>query len=143
MITKDPYVGIGAGSEPAYAYLYVDNAFGDLVHFEINEGWEAVNAMAKPMGGVTYYVGGLFKYTEILDPDADGDGSAEEVWSTTPLFSEVIVDEDATNNALNAAETKTIAVKAYLHQAYDGDGNTLEATADAAAKALEWSKLTE
>ena len=145
VITKDPYVGIGAGSEPAYAYLYVDNAFGDLVYFEINEGWEAVDSKhtALVMSGKTYYIGGLFKYTEVLNPDADGDGSAEEAWSTTPLFSEVIVAEEATHDTLNAATDKTITLKAYLHQAFDGEGNSLEATADAAAKAFDWSTLTE
>jgi len=41
---KDPYVGIGAGSLDAAVFVYVDNNFSDKVYFELNEGWEVVNA---------------------------------------------------------------------------------------------------
>ena len=41
---KDPYVGIGTGSEDASVYVYVENSFSNKVYFTINEGWEAVEA---------------------------------------------------------------------------------------------------
>ena len=46
-IDKDPYVGVGGGSEPCAVYVYVRNTMKNLhnyIYFTINEGWEAVDS---------------------------------------------------------------------------------------------------
>ena len=69
---KDPYVGIGAGSEDASVYVYVENSFSNKVYFTINEGWEAVEATEGFKSGT--YTSGLFKYTEGLKNAVDAGG---------------------------------------------------------------------
>ncbi len=118
-IPKDPYVGIGKGSEDSVVYLYVDNDFDSYAYFTINDGWEAVQNETKTItveGVETAYVSGLFKYTAGLKGAAEND-----VWTTTPLFSNVNVIKDVTKDQLTGAVTgndsSAITVYAYIHQA--------------------------
>lgn len=139
---KDPMVGIGAKSEDAYVYVYVENnTKNDAVYFTINDDWKV--AQATPLdsvgekdpgyaAGETYYSGGLFRYSEKLIGAQDDDS-----W-TSKLFEKVYVDNDASEDDLagegNDGEN-TIKVTAYIHQATDGDGTTdLLKTADTWAK---------
>ena len=127
---KDPYIGIGAGSEDAVVYAYVENNFSNKVYFTINEGWEAVQATAGSQNGT--YTSGLFKYTAGLTAKTDGDS-----WTTTPLFSSVATDEAATLTDFTPATGKDyeIKVSSFLHQAKDNDGAPIsDATILAAAK---------
>lgn len=134
-VAKDPYVGVGAGSEPSYVYVYVKNSMANNNHiyFKINAGWEAVEAQQIDSAG--NYTGGLFKYTAGLD----GSAQSNNTWTTQPLFSNVVVD--------NAAEAKdfvdgsvvspnldgndklgTIKVQSFVHQMNDAEGHAIDET---------------
>lgn len=131
-IEKDPYVGIGPDSEASYVYIKVTNNMPtkDKVYFAINEGWEAVDGqVATTVDGTTYYVEGLFRYTTILEANAENN-----VWTDSALFDKVIVDSEAKADDLaTEGVAGSIKVQSFVHQAYDGTGTALEvATVDAA-----------
>lgn len=128
--SKDPYVGIGAGSEDAIVYVYVKNNFSNKVYFTLNNGWEAVEATDGYAQGT--YTSGLFKYTLGLSDAEDAD-----VWTAQPIFSSVVADETALISDFTVAEgtNSEIVISSFIHQKYDGDGNAIdEATILAAAK---------
>ena len=129
-VAKDPKVGIGAGSEDAYIYVYVDNktltdANKKLVTFTLNEGWTAVEGHAVAGGASNTYVSGLFKYNTKL---TGGN------W-TSNVFAKVDVSADA--NTTDFAANPQMIVYAYIHQATDGTGADLADTANTAA--ITWS----
>lgn len=129
-VAKDPKVGIGAGSEDAYIYVYVDNktltdAGKKLVTFTLNEGWTAVADHAVAGDAPNTYVSGLFKYNTKL---TGGD------W-TSNVFTKVDVSADA--NITDFAANPQMTVYAYIHQAADGAGVDLADTANTAA--IAWS----
>jgi len=128
---KDPYVGIGAGSEDGVVYVNVVNNFSEKVYFSLNQGWEPVlgHVVQGSLSGT--YTSGLFKYVAGLTADADKD-----VWTTTPLFSSVVTDEAANTSDFTPAQGNNheIVVSSFLHQAKDDQGNAIDsATIQAAA----------
>ncbi|MBQ6323621.1 MAG: hypothetical protein IJI22_02180 [Bacilli bacterium] len=130
---KDPYIGIGPGSEDGVVYLYVENNLSNKVYFTINTGWEAV-ANETTAGSVAgTYTSGLFKYTAGLTGSASADS-----WTSDPLFSKVVVSADANTADFTPAtpgEDPTITVKSFIHQAKDAGGNPIDsATILTAAK---------
>ena len=118
---KDPYVGIGAGSEDAVVYVYVENNFSTKVYFTVNPGWEMVGDEGGFKEGTT--ARGMFKYTAGLTGNPNSD-----VWTTTPLFNEIVVDESADYSDLAVGEGKKseIVVSSFIHQAKDADGNPID-----------------
>lgn len=121
---KDPYVGIGAGSEDGVVYVYVKNNFSDKIYFEINNGWSAVSGYATAGSKAGTYTSGLFKYDTVLTASANSD-----VWTTTPLFSKVEVADTANSADFNTeSNAKTITVSSFLHQAKDDEGEDIDAT---------------
>ena len=120
---KDPYVGIGQGSEDAVVYVYVKNNFSNKVYFNLNTGWEAVEAKDGYLTGT--YTSGLFKYTAGLN-----DASGADVWTTKPLFDSVIVDDtaQAIDFELASGASSEIVVSSFIHQAKDGSGNAIDET---------------
>lgn len=127
---KDPYVGIGAGSEDAAVYVFVENSFTNKVYFTINEGWEAVSATNGFKEDT--YTSGLFKYTAGLTASSDTDS-----WTETPLFSSVSTDETATIDdfTVEGSEQLEIKVSCFLHQKKDSEGSEIPAlTIENAAK---------
>lgn len=134
-VDKDPKVGIGAGSEEAWVYVYVKNAVlkdtvtDKYVTFKLNDTWEAVDAT--PVAAETnVYSGGLFRYKTTIGA-ANGD-----LWTTT-VFEKVDVSADA--DIGDFAENPEMTVYAFIHQANDGNGaidtNTIkQAAIDWAAK---------
>ena len=127
---KDPYVGVGADSEAAYIFVEVENSFeNNSVYFKLNNGWTAVEneCVSITIEGETYYVSGIFAYDEAIG------GSNEETWTSTPVFSYVSVSDNATYEDLageaydeEGAKTNTIVINAFIHQAVDGNGETIE-----------------
>lgn len=127
-IWKNPYVGIGDGSQKAKVYVYVQNPFtNDSVYFKLNSGWSAVEGEADEVADMSgYYTGGMFEYDNTLE--ASGDGT--NTWTETPVFSKILVAEDVDSKDLPAnvvpgedgAETlrNDIIVKAFLHQVDSG-----------------------
>lgn len=141
---KDPYVGIGKGSEDAVVYVYVDNPFKDnSVYFQLNTtNWQPVTGHVAPANGeitdgtstvTNAYTGGLFKYTPGLTAS-----DSQDVWTTKPVFTKVNVNENAVAEDFaigdDGSGAKEITVKCFIHQAKDGDGQAIEAaTIEAAA----------
>lgn len=137
--SKDPFVGVGAGSEESYVYVYVDNDFyvnnNNDVYFEISDAWEPVASQTKAGSRAGTYAAGLFKYKATLTPTAEADS-----WTSEPLFTAIMVDnattlEELTNGTTNGEGNVTIY--AYIHQAKDGEGSSLADTA--LADAVAWS----
>ena len=121
---KDPYVGIGAGSEDGVVYVYVKNNFSNKIYFEINNGWSAVSGYANAGSKAGTYTSGLFKYDTVLTAKSNGD-----TWTTTPLFSKVEVADTANSTDFNTeSNAKTITVSSFLHQAKDDEGEDIDAT---------------
>ncbi len=125
IIKKDPYVGVGAGSEKSYVYIYVDNTMknNNHIYFTINDGWEAVSGATTTVPGEnTHFTGGLFKYTLGLE------GKTANTWTTTPVFSNVIVDTAAVaedfQDKTSTAKVGSIKVQSFVHQYYEADGKT-------------------
>ena len=129
---KDPYVGIGAGSEDAVVYVYVENNFSENVYFTINNGWAPVENETTAGSAASSYTSGLFKYTNGLTANANSDS-----WTTTPLFSAINVSNNATEADFEVAEGKdaTIKVSSFIHQANDSTGSPISSsTIEDAAK---------
>ena len=127
---KDPYVGIGAGSEDAAVYVYVENNFSNKIYFTINEGWEAVEATSGLESET--YTSGLFKYTNGLQGQ-----DSKDTWTITPLFSTIKADDTAELSDFTVEDSKKteIKVSAFLHQAKDGEGALIpDETIENAAK---------
>lgn len=122
-IKKDPYVGVGAGSEACEVYVYVTNTMtnNNHIYFTINDGWEAVPNYATPIGATKNYTGGLFKYTAGLDAL---EITGKNVWTDQPLFSNVEVSNDAVAGdfKVNGEDAVgSITVQSFLHQKNDAD----------------------
>ena len=129
-VDKDPKVGIGAGSEDAYIYVYVDNktltdANKKLVTFTLGDGWTAVTGHAVAGDAANTYVSGLFKYNTKL---TGGN------W-TKNVFEKVDVSADA--NTTDFAANPQMTVYAFIHQATGSTGADLADTANNAA--ITWS----
>lgn len=120
-IDKDPYVGVGAGSEACEVYVYVTNTMknNNNIYFTINDGWEPVVNYATPFEGGKY-TDGLFKYTAGLDASGV---TGKNVWTSKPLFSNVVVSNDAVAGDFKNKEGKvgSITVQSFLHQKNDAD----------------------
>lgn len=132
---KDPYVGIGSGSEDAVVYVYVENNFSENIYFTINQGWTAVENETAAGSAANSYTSGLFKYNAILSSSNDSDA-----WTTTPLFSEISVSNNATYEDFEVGPGKdtTIKVSSFIHQAKDSSGEPISASVieDAAKSAF-------
>lgn len=138
-IDKDPYVGVGAGSEACEVYVYVENTMknNNHIYFTINTGWEPVTGYATSFD-TGKYTGGLFKYAAGLDALNIKD---KNVWTTNPLFSTVVVSNEAVAEDFidtKAQDSKTvgsITVQSFLHQSKDANGGKIDdATILAAVK---------
>ena len=125
---KDPYVGIGRGSEESIVYLYIDNDFSNKVYFTINSGWSPVTGHVTEGSESGTYTSGLFKYNSTLN------ASNGDAWTQTPLFSRVVVANNANTEDFTTISTTNITVKSLVHQAKDASGNDIPAaTIEAAA----------
>jgi len=123
---KDPYVGIGKGSEDAVVYVNITNNYSNKVYFTINDGWEAVEAedasIVTENGENKNFTSGLFKYTAGLTNATNTD-----VWTEKPLFSEIVVADDANTSDLTVGQGKEnqIVVSSFIHQAKDSEGSNI------------------
>lgn len=130
-VAKDPYVGVGAGSEPCDVYVYVTNEMvnNNKMYFKMNAGWSAVEATSVQVGDATYYTGGLFKYDAGLDASKLDKEQHQNAWTTKPLFNNVIVSEDANIDDFKVkgegSNTTTITVQAFLHQSNNAEGEAI------------------
>ena len=125
-IAKDPYVGVGAGSEECDVFVYVNNTVknNDNIYFTINTGWEPVEGTQAFEKGK--YTGGLFKYTAGLNALTEKE---KNVWTKTPLFNTVEVTEDAEADDFKAQKGDTVGaieVKSFLHQSKNAEGEDID-----------------
>lgn len=133
-VDKDPKVGIGAGSEEAWVYVYVKNAVlkdtvtDKYVTFKLNGTWEAVEGQVVKGDVDGTYVSGLFKYKTTIGADES------TLWTTTVFDA---VDVSANANTTDFAENPQMTVYAFIHQAKDGNGAIDTATIQQAA--IAWS----
>lgn len=126
-LLKDPYVGIGKGSENAVVYVYVDNPFlSESVYFKLSDGWEAVEGQVTEGTEDGTYVSGLFKYVNDDETGILVASATDDSWTTRPVFYNVIVDKDANIEDLDVTN-KEITVSCFIHQAYDGTGAPISA----------------
>lgn len=126
-LLKDPYVGIGKGSEDAVVYVYVDNPFlSESVYFKLSDGWEAVEGQVTEGTEDGTYVSGLFKYVNDDETGILVASATDDSWTTRPVFYNVIVDDDANIEDLDVTN-KEITVSCFIHQAYDGTGAPISA----------------
>lgn len=151
-VAKDPYVGIGKDSEPAYTYVYVKNNLPTGAYFMIEQGWAAVDA--KTIAGQSaQYTGGLFAYTgkdtagtgtadydggkglALLEPTANTSGNKEDAWTTTPLFTHIETGDTYDTSTINSTNSTNNDIKVYAYvAAKSGTGDKPE-DLNAAAKA--------
>lgn len=141
-VSKTPWIGVGAKSEPTYVFAYVDNKMAaqdgntaTAPYFELNDGWVAVGEHATRYTGVgandKTYVGGLFMMSndqgttaaKLVATDTDAD------WSPA-LFTAVNVPDDAGAADLN--NDASMDVWCYLYAAVDEAANDSQPAVDAA-----------
>ena len=148
---KDPYVGIGEGSEEAAVYVYVENPFEEQsVYFRKCDTWTYVDyGETFEKDGVTYFTGGLFKYDETLKLEEN----KKNAWTKDPVFKQIIVADDVDSANLpvtpvtdtdgTVINKNDITVHAFLHQVYEADGTTEISSNDMLAAAKEAFSLTD
>lgn len=123
-VAKDPMVGVGAGSENAYVFIYVVNKAAaegkteaDVApYFTLDANWDAVvdKATATTFEGAPEdsYTSGLFVYgTEEAPRQLESVDSENDVW-TSAAFNTVTPPSDINADAF--AEDPTIEVYSYV-----------------------------
>lgn len=134
-VAKDPYVGIGKGSDSAYVYVYVKNNMGHDSHFTLNKEWASVDATAYTVSGEVQpgkYTGGLFVYGTAAKPTPLTATVDADAWTTKPLFEEILTPANA--DFVGAANT-TIEVHAYVA----ATSNEKDSLADLDVAARAWA----
>lgn len=152
---KNPQIGIGPKSEAAYVFAWVidaskynigETAYNGALIYTINEcndtnreGWLKVEDPTTDMKGYSaLYVWATWDETAAqavataLKPVSETTESVtttKSAW-TNPLFDKVTVNGDATS-----IEQGNMTVHCFIHQAIDGDNNSLYDTATSAASA--------
>lgn len=140
-ITKDPMVGIGVGSEPAYVFLFVKSATtaegqteaAKAPYFTLNTGWDEMSghvATSQSEDGNGKYTSGLFVYGTEEAPKLLTVEDEKDTWTTSSAFSNVTFPEDAQISDYDA-ENANIEVYSYVIAASD--------PADAKTAAIEWA----
>ncbi|WP_417752981.1 SipW-dependent-type signal peptide-containing protein [Senegalimassilia anaerobia] len=148
-IAKNPNVGIGAGSDSSYVFIYVRNAIvkdgedalAKTPYFTLNANWSPVvdDAVgAKTNGNNNQYVSDLFMYTAgvpgVSAVLAPADGKAAY---TGELFSTVHIP--AAMNSTDVVTDPAMTVSCYIFGA-DQKGGKTDAAENALAQAKEWAR---
>lgn len=123
VFAKDPYVGIGKGSEDSVVYVYVENDFSNKVYFTLSEGWEAVEGETKAGYVENTYTSGLFKYTAGLNG-----ATTSDKWTTSPVFNQIKVSEDSNLEDFTISENKEgiIKVSSFIHQEKNDENELID-----------------
>ena len=157
---KNPNVGIGAGSDNAYVFLYVENNSlkegGDLAsqapYFTIEKQWKAVTSdeTVAPTASTavtegTAYVDGLFMYVEDNETNTNPVPLAAPAEGVTSSYTGELFENITMPNGVDTRVYKTtdgnIKVYAFIYGAdaeaqEEDDGSAAQALADAIA----WAK---
>lgn len=142
---KNPNVGIKAGSDNAYVFIYVKNAMvkestatTNTPYFNLNENWKPV------VGEVTTsadgkYLSGLFMYAKdaTSGPAVLGAKDVTEDVYTGELFSKVMFPGNLESSMV--AESPKMMVSAYIFGA-DQKGDEADAATNAVKQAKAWAE---
>lgn len=146
-VPKNPNVGIGAQSKPAYIFVDVKNSLGEGSYFVLGTNWEPVADKAEKYAGATFdasiskdrcYTSGLFVYVG-PDPSTTAalltpKGNGKDVY-TGEVFNRVYTNADFKK----LEGDKTIEVKAFLAAATD-EGDQLNTKFDEIqTEAIKWA----
>lgn len=146
-VPKNPNVGIGEKSKPAYVFVDVKNNLGADTYFVLGANWEPVANKAEKYSDATFdasinkdrcYTSGLFVYVG-SDPSTTAalltpSGNGKDVY-TGEVFDRVYTNADFEK----LAESKTIEVKAFLAAATD-EGDQLNTKFDEIQnEAIKWA----
>lgn len=131
-VQKQPFIGVGADSKPAYVFVYVDSAMVDegvdnthTPYFSINDGWAPVDGYATPYTGEDAVEGKTFtKGLFVLGTESSGnitpsiltpDGT-NDAWSSY-VFDWVYVPDATTADEF--VDSPQMDVWCYLYAAVD------------------------
>lgn len=154
IISKNPNVGIGAGSKDAYVFLEVENNLGTDAYFVLGENWAPVTGEAVKYSGdydVTIaqnkqsrcYTSGLFVY---IGNDGAGTSEADMAMlqnnADKDMYTGEAFDKIYTNKNFTLDASKTIEIKSYLAAKSHKDENMNDdgVKADIVTKAKAWAK---
>lgn len=127
-VTKDPYVGIGKGSEDAYVFVYVKNSTmsaegteaADAPYFSLGNSWVATQSTVAGQETANTYTSGLFMYsTSSTEATKLTASETQDSWTAEPLFEKVTTPKGA--EASDFAEKPTIEVYSYVIVANSAD----------------------
>lgn len=161
IIPKNPNMGIGKNSKPAYVFAMVENNLPDSAYFVLGNGWKPVEGYFDEYAGpknaaieqsAETYKNGLFVYVgdgtgwQMLAPTPDtGEGAKDNY--TGELFDKVYTNDTFDNNQIND-QKNSIKVSAYFAAAsvdsdYEDEGkNQLndEVKKEIEANVKAWAK---
>lgn len=151
-VAKNPNIGIGKTSAPAYVFAEVENAVGNGTYFILNDNWKPVDGAAGKYDGAQgwaaihsgdqaaqgkAYTGGLFMYVgkggsdmAVLTPQPDLGAYTGELFSRVYAGDKASIDKGAPK----------MTVKAYLAAASNKTENLTdpEVKAEILASAKKW-----
>ncbi len=157
-VPKNPNVGIKAGSDDAYVFIYVKNAIvkpgtslDKTPYFELkNTNWKPVDGYFKTNksdNSGTQYVSGLFMYSknsaaENLPAKLEANGAQQDLY-TDELFTAVTIPSDMNNTDVvettaDPKQAPTMTVSAYIFGA--GQNGTEQGENADAQNALKQAK---
>lgn len=146
-VDKNPNVGLGADSDPAYIFVYVENKTQaddstiatDAPVFSLNSGWEAVTGysdLSTATGETDKYTGGLFVYGTEDSPNVMASTGADDY--TGEVFSKVHAPASA-DLSKYADDNPQMVVRAYIYaQKADASGSEEGSATAAVAAAKAW-----
>lgn len=144
---KNPNVGIKAGSDDAYVFIYVKNAMvkegttpANTPYFTLNGNWKPVGADQVTTNGTEgRYVSGLFMYAKGSTTDVPAilkaKGATQDIY-TNELFSKVMFP--GTLEGKMVADSPKMTVSAYIFGA-DQKGDEADAATNAVKQAKAWA----
>lgn len=148
-IEKNPEVGIGAGSDNSYVFIYVKNAIVNdsagadkTPYFTINTSkWSPVEGQVQANANNDGYVSGLFMYTNggtgepgLLNSSAESNVFTGELFSTVHI--------PAAMNSTDVVENPAMTVSCYIFGDGQANGDT-GAAANALEQAIAWVNSPE
>lgn len=96
VIEKNPFITVGAESEPCWLFVKIENGLGEAVTVNGMEAWTAVEGQD-----------GYYMYSEKVSAESD----------PVDVFTSVTVKPELGNAQIEALDGKTISVTAYAVQA--------------------------
>lgn len=144
---KNPNVGIKAGSDDAYVFIYVKNAMvkdgtalANTPYFTLNSNWKPVASdQVKTNGTEGQYVSGLFMYAKGSTTDVPAVLNAKSATDdafTNELFSKVMFPGTLEGTMVETSPKMTVS--AYIFGA-DQKGDEADAATNAVKQAKAWA----